>query len=618
MASSYSKLKIELIGTGEQVGTWGSTTNTNFEYAVEEAIIGSADVTFASADVDLTLTNSNATQTARNYRLNLTGTSGGARNLYLSTGANITKPYIINNGLADSVTVRNKIGGTPSGSSVVVPAGKTMMVYNTGINIVEVQNYTAVASGGTGLSTLTADNVILGNGTSPVQFVAPGSSGNVLRSTGTTWASGAVPAGGTTGQVQFNSSGNLLGNSSFTYNAGTGAVTATSFNGSGAGLTSIPNSATTATSTNTGSAIVARDASGNFSAGTITATLNGNASTATTASSASTATSATTATTATNIAGGAANRIPYNTGSGSTSFITAPTTDNTFLKYSSGVFTWDASGVAGVTSVTSSTPTTIGVSGSTAVSISLTGTNVTNALGYTPYPNTNPNGYVTSSALSGYAQLSGTNNWTSPNTFSSYAYFNPSNVAGANLVVGASTAPSILWNAYIKGQAGHPSIVLDGTNTSAGSAGGAVLVNSVSNYLFGFFYGTLPSSYVTVGYITSNGTGVSYGTASDYRLKENVQPLANSIGRLKQLNPINYLWKADPALGTQEGFLAHELQAVIPEAVNGQKDAVDAQGNIRPQQVDLSYVVPLLTKALQEAVSRIETLEAEVQILKGA
>ena len=80
MPSTYSQLKIELIGTGDQSGTWGDTTNTNLGTALEEAITGSADVTFASGTVTLTLTDTNTTQTARNLRLNLTGTSGGAQN----------------------------------------------------------------------------------------------------------------------------------------------------------------------------------------------------------------------------------------------------------------------------------------------------------------------------------------------------------------------------------------------------------------------------------------------------------------------------------------------------------------------------------------------------------
>ena len=99
MASTYSALKIELIGTGEQSGTWGTTTNTNLgDAALGEAITGSADVAFSSADVTVTLTDTNATQAARNLRLNLTGTSGGARQLILGSGCQIEKLYLINNG----------------------------------------------------------------------------------------------------------------------------------------------------------------------------------------------------------------------------------------------------------------------------------------------------------------------------------------------------------------------------------------------------------------------------------------------------------------------------------------------------------------------------------------
>lgn len=269
MASTYSNLKFELIGTGEQVGTWGTTTNTNLGTAIEQAIVGTASVSFSSADVTLTLTNTNAAQDARALRLNLTGTSGGARNLILGSGCQIDKPYIINNGLADTVTVKNT-----TGTGVAVPAGKTMWVYNNGTNVVdavthlssltlgsalpiasggtgststtfvnlatnvtgtlpvanggtgavtltgvvkgngtsaftassvnltsEVTGTLPVANGGTGATTLTANNVILGNGTSAPLFVAPGSSGNVLTSNGTTWTSAAVGGGFDSGTV---------------------------------------------------------------------------------------------------------------------------------------------------------------------------------------------------------------------------------------------------------------------------------------------------------------------------------------------------------------------------------------------------------------------------------
>ena len=224
MASTYSNLKIELIGTGDQSGTWGVTTNTNLGTAIEEAITGSADVAFSSSDVTLTLTNTNTTQTARNLRLNLTGISGGARNLIVPS---IEKQYIINNGLADAVTVKNS-----TGTGVAVPAGKSMFVYNTGSNVVEVVTALAtgtvipianggtgststtycslttnvtgtlpVANGGTGTASLTANNIILGNGTSAVSFVAPGSAGNLLTSNGTTWVSTAAPTSFVSGMI---------------------------------------------------------------------------------------------------------------------------------------------------------------------------------------------------------------------------------------------------------------------------------------------------------------------------------------------------------------------------------------------------------------------------------
>ena len=151
MASSYSDLKIELIGTGEQSGSWGTTTNTNLGTALEEAIAESVDVAFSSGTVTLTLTNSNASQSARHLRLNLTGTSGGAQNLVVPT---IEKPYLVNNGTADTITVK-----TSSGSGIGVPSGKTMWVYADGTNVVDA--VTAVSSlqsdGGVTVDNITID-----------------------------------------------------------------------------------------------------------------------------------------------------------------------------------------------------------------------------------------------------------------------------------------------------------------------------------------------------------------------------------------------------------------------------------------------------------------------------
>ena len=160
MASTYSSLKIQLMGTGENSGTWGTITNTNLGTAIEEAITGSADVAFSSGTVTLTLSDTNSTQTARNLRLNLTGTSGGAQNLIVPA---IEKVYIVNNGCADAITVKNT-----TGTGIEVPAGKTMWVYNTGSNVVDAVTHLTslslatvlpIASGGTGTNLTTFCNL---------------------------------------------------------------------------------------------------------------------------------------------------------------------------------------------------------------------------------------------------------------------------------------------------------------------------------------------------------------------------------------------------------------------------------------------------------------------------
>jgi hypothetical protein len=155
MSSTYSNLKLQLMATGENLATWGNVTNVNLGTALEEAVVGSADVTFASGNVTLTLTNVNTTQTARNLRLNLIGTTGGStRNLVVPS---IEKVYIVNNTCADSVVVK-----TSAGTGITVPTGKTMWVYNDGVNVVDATTHLtsltigsplALASGGVGSNT---------------------------------------------------------------------------------------------------------------------------------------------------------------------------------------------------------------------------------------------------------------------------------------------------------------------------------------------------------------------------------------------------------------------------------------------------------------------------------
>ena len=119
-----------------------------------------------------------------------------------------------------------------------------------------------------------------------------------------------------------------------------------------------------------------------------------------------------------------------------------------------------------------------------------------------------------------------------------------------------------------------------------------------------------------IGGINTNGSATVYYTSSDYRLKENVVTDWGATTRLKQLKPSRFNFIAD-ADTTVDGFLAHEVSDVVPEAITGTKDAVDADGNPEYQGIDQAKLVPLLTKALQEAVAKIETLEAKVTALES-
>jgi hypothetical protein len=161
MASSWSALKVELLETGANSGTWGTLTNANLGDAVlGEAITGQATVDFSSdADVTITLTDAATTQAARNLRLNITESSSGigsVRNLILGSGCQIEKFYLINNTGTGAKTVKNT-----SGTGISVPAGKATLVYNNGTNVVDAASYFTsltlgsalpVASGGTGIT----------------------------------------------------------------------------------------------------------------------------------------------------------------------------------------------------------------------------------------------------------------------------------------------------------------------------------------------------------------------------------------------------------------------------------------------------------------------------------
>ena len=120
-----------------------------------------------------------------------------------------------------------------------------------------------------------------------------------------------------------------------------------------------------------------------------------------------------------------------------------------------------------------------------------------------------------------------------------------------------------------------------------------------------------------VGNISTNGGTTSYNESSDHRLKENVTDMTGAIARVKQLAPKRFNFIADPDDTTVDGFLAHEAQTVVPQAITGTHNEVDDDGNAVMQGIDQSKLVPLLTGALKEAITKIETLETEMTALKA-
>jgi hypothetical protein len=127
-----------------------------------------------------------------------------------------------------------------------------------------------------------------------------------------------------------------------------------------------------------------------------------------------------------------------------------------------------------------------------------------------------------------------------------------------------------------------------------------------------FFYNAA-SSYV--GYIYSNSSSTSYITSSDYRLKESIAPMTGALDKVAQLKPCTYTWKADGSDG--QGFIAHELAEVVPDAVVGEKDAVNEDGSIKPQGIDTSFLVATLTAAIQEQQAIITDLKSRIEALEN-
>ena len=176
--------------------------------------------------------------------------------------------------------------------------------------------------------------------------------------------------------------------------------------------------------------------------------------------------------------------------------------------------------------------------------------------------------------------------------------------ASGNLLVGTTTSTAKITLNGVGGSA-NQSLYATGWGSGVGAFATLKAVNT-SNADVMYF----ETSAAQVGRISITSTATSYVTSSDYRLKENVAPMQNALDTVAQLNPVTYTWKADGSAG--QGFIAHELQAVVPDCVTGEKDAVDAEGNPQYQGVDTSFLVATLVAAIQELKAEVDSLRAQL------
>lgn len=189
-------------------------------------------------------------------------------------------------------------------------------------------------------------------------------------------------------------------------------------------------------------------------------------------------------------------------------------------------------------------------------------------------------------------------------------FYNRMAVFGAT--PGSSVRDSAKWSLYAQNSAGAgPAIVAYCGASSVNGVAAEFIANVTGQEVLKITRGAPDSARTTMGAITYNGSGVLYNSVSDYRLKENIKPITNGIETVLKLKPVNYTWKHNdgPAV---DGFIAHELQEVIPTAVSGVKDDVNADGTAKYQGIDVSYVIPCLTAAVQTLITRVQDLEQQV------
>ena len=496
-----SSLGITLIANGTQSGSWGDTTNTNWQY-MEDAVAGVYGLNLSGGT-----TYTFGTALLARYAVINVANAGG--NATISFPA-VSKVYIISNNSGYSVTLQVTGGG---GSSVVVANTLTTLVYCDGANF------------NSGITGFTGGNLAI--------------TGSITASGSITGASFTSPsgipqlAGGATGQIPYQT-----GSSATAYTPAPTTGSYLSWNGSAY----------------------------TWSTGSVT--------------------------TASNLSGGSTWSIPYQVNPGTTGFLTPSGSTPLTLQWNGSAVQWASGGA-----VSSFSAGTTGLLPSSPVGGPVVLSGVLNTV--------NGGTQVSSSGASGNVLVSNGTVWTSQTPISAGLL---TTSTGAQLTANNTFAGSGYqrFNAVSNGIAAVADASAGGT-----TIGYASVVNATTSYQMTFGYG-YASSYSVVGTITSTGSGTAYNTSSDRRLKENITPLTNSGAVIDAMQPRTFTWISTKE--TAAGFIADELQQVVPSAVHGQPNAVDETGNPIYQGIDASTpeMIALLVAEVQSLRKRVTALEAKV------